>query len=178
MKSNELNQLQIQNDSLHGKLTNMRRRAQRRDAQQGFTLIEIMVVVVIIGILAALIGPQIMSKPDQARVQAAKSQIASLSNALNLYRLDNHNYPSTEQGLEALVKQPSGFPEAKNWDPEGYFANVPEDPWGNPYIYLSPGQEERRYDIISLGADGQEGGEGVAADITSYVNPEEEQAQN
>ena len=178
MKSNELNQLQIQNDSLHGKLTNMRRRAQRRDAQQGFTLIEIMVVVVIIGILAALIGPQIMSKPDQARVQAAKSQIASLSNALNLYRLDNHNYPSTEQGLEALVKQPSGFPEAKNWDPEGYFANVPEDPWGYPDIYLSPGQEERRYDIISLGADGQEGGEGVAADITSYVNPEEEQAQN
>ncbi len=146
----------------------MNKKLRKQMKQGGFTLIEIMVVVVIIGILAALVGPQILSKPDQARVQAATSQVAALSNALNLYRLDNHNYPSTEQGLEALIQKPSGFPEAKNWDPEGYFPNVPIDPWGNPYIYLSPGQEGRRFDIISLGADGQEGGEGVNADITSY----------
>lgn len=135
--------------------------------QGGFTLIEIMVVIVIIGVLVSLVGPSIMGRPDQARATAAKSQLASLQNALNLYRLDNSNYPSTDQGLEALVTKPSGFPDARNWDPDGYFSNIPADPWGRPYLYMSPGVHGK-YDLMSLGADGQEGGQGVDADITSW----------
>lgn len=135
--------------------------------QQGFTLIEIMVVIVILGILAALVVPNIMGRPDEARVSAAKSDIQAISNALNLYKLDNYSYPSTDQGLEALISKPAGSPEAKNWNPDGYLAKMPKDGWGNDYLYLSPGAHGR-FDLYSLGADGREGGEGVDQDIVSW----------
>jgi type II secretion system protein G len=135
--------------------------------QQGFTLIEIMVVVVIIGILAALIGPNMFGKTDQARVTAAKSNLQGIRNALDLYKLDNFRYPTTDQGLEALVKE---SPEAKNWPQGGYLRSteVPKDPWDNPYIYIAPGTD-MPYDLISLGADGKEGGEGNDADINAFA---------
>src|SRR5476651_1831536 len=104
--------------------------------QSGFTLIEIMVVLVIIGILAVLVVPNILSRPDDARVIVAKSDIQAIANALELYKLDNHNYPGTQQGLEALVKKPEGVPEAKHWKADGYLKSVPLDAWGNPYQYL------------------------------------------
>lgn len=130
---------------------------------QGFTLIEILVVVVILGILGAIVVPNLMSRPDTTRVKAAEADVRALAGALELYRLDNFQYPSSEQGLEALVQQPSGFPEPKNWNPDGYIKKLPTDPWGSLYIY------ERRatntFVLFSVGADGQEGGEGLNADI-------------
>ena len=132
--------------------------------QRGFTLIEIMVVVVILGVLAALVAPNILGRTGDARITAAKSDINSIGNALDLYKLDNHSYPSTDQGLEALVSKPSGFPEPANWNPEGYLKTLPKDPWGNDYLYLSPGQNGG-YDLYSLGADKREGGDGENADI-------------
>lgn len=136
-------------------------------AQSGFTLIEIMVVVAIIAILGATVVPLIMDRPEQARVVRAKTDIATLSAALDLYNLDNFNYPSTEQGLEALVERPSGDPEPANWKSSGYLKNLPKDPWGRPYEYLSPG-EGGDYDIISLGRDGAEGGTEYDADISNW----------
>ncbi len=129
---------------------------------KGFTLIEILVVVVILGILAAVIVPNLLSRPDQARITAAKADLGALASALDLYRLDNFNYPSTDQGLQALVSQPSGYPEPKNWNPDGYVKSLPTDPWGSPYLY-----ERQSSDILllSLGADGVEGGEDANADI-------------
>lgn len=137
---------------------------------RGFTLIEIMVVVVIIGILIGLVAPNILGRVDKARVTAAKTDIATLDQALEMYRLDNHAYPSTDQGLEALIVKPSGEPDAKNWNPEGYLKKkqLPNDPWGRPYQYVSPGQEGHPYEILSLGADGREGGEGYDADISNW----------
>ncbi|MEC8429405.1 MAG: type II secretion system major pseudopilin GspG [Pseudomonadota bacterium] len=135
--------------------------------QSGFTLIEIMVVVVIIGILGALVVPNFLGQADETRITAARSDISSIGNALDLYRLHNHNYPSTDQGLEALVNKPSGYPEAKNWQTDGYLKKVPNDPWGNPYQYISPGANGA-YDLLSLGADNREGGEGANADIKSW----------
>jgi general secretion pathway protein G len=129
---------------------------------RGFTLIEILVVVVIIGILGAVIVPNLLGRPDQARVTAAESDLRSLSNALDIYRLDNFQYPSTDQGLEALVEQPSGFPEPKNYNPEGYIKNLPSDPWGSPYVYE---RTPNGFRLKSLGADGADGGEGLNADI-------------
>lgn len=133
-------------------------------SQSGFTLIEIMVVVVILGILAALVAPNILGRAGEARITAAQSDINSIGNALDLYKLDNHAYPSTDQGLEALVRKPGGYPEPANWNPEGYLKTLPNDPWGNEYQYLSPGTK-RAYDLYSLGADKREGGEGDNADI-------------
>jgi general secretion pathway protein G len=133
----------------------------------GFTLIEIMVVVVILGVLAALIVPKIMSRPDEARVVAARQDIAAIVQALKLYRLDNLRYPSTEQGLAALVAAPTIAPPAPNWKPGGYLERVPKDPWGNPYQYLSPGLRGE-IDVYSFGADGVGGGEGIDADIGSW----------
>ena len=128
----------------------------------GFTLIEILIVVVILGILGAVVVPNILSRPDTARVQAAQTDLRALSQTLEIYRLDNFQYPSSEQGLESLVDRPSGFPEPKNWNPEGYLKKLPTDPWGSPYLYVKTGSS---YSLISLGADGQEGGEGFDADI-------------
>jgi len=126
-----------------------------------------MVVVVILGILAALVVPKIISRPDEARIIAAKQDIASLLQALKLYRLDNHRYPSSEQGLQALVVQPTGTPVPPNWKAGGYIERLPRDPWGNAYQYLNPGVRGE-IDVFSLGADGAPGGEGNDADIGSW----------
>lgn len=136
-------------------------------AQHGFTLIEIMVVMVILGLLVAIVAPNIMGRGDQAKITIAETQMNNISNALDLYRLDNSHYPSTQQGLEALVTEPAGSPEPKNWNPDGYMKSVPEDPWGNPFEYISPGVDGD-YDLISLGADGQQGGDGDNADISFW----------
>jgi general secretion pathway protein G len=129
---------------------------------RGFTLIEIMIVVVIIGILGAIIVPTFMSRPDQARVTAAQTDLRSIGAALDLYRLDNFQYPASDQGLEALVTKPAGFPEPKNYNPDGYIKALPTDPWGSPYVYERTGNG---FSLFSLGADGNEGGEGFDADI-------------
>jgi general secretion pathway protein G len=135
---------------------------------EGFTLLEVMIVVVILGILAALVVPKIISRPDEARVIAAKQDIASLMQALKLYRLDNLRYPLTEQGLQALVEKPTSPPLPPNWKPGGYVERLPKDPWGNPYQYLNPGLRGE-IDIFSFGADGAPGGEGNDADIGSWA---------
>jgi general secretion pathway protein G len=141
-------------------------RAQR---QRGFTLIEIMVVVVIIGVLGALIVPQFMDRPDQAKVVAARSDVQAIATALEIYRLDNHHYPSTQQGLDALSQRPAGQPQARNWNPGGYLRKAPLDPWGNPYRYEVPGTRSGQgYDLYSLGADGQPGGTDLAAEIGNW----------
>ena len=132
--------------------------------QAGFTLIEIMVVVVIIGILAALVVPKVMGRPDQAKVTVARGDLKAIGSALEMYRLDNRSYPDTQQGLEALVQRPPTG--ADNWNPEGYLARMPVDPWGNPYLYLAPGSKGS-YDLWSHGADGREGGQGLDADLDS-----------
>ena len=133
----------------------------------GFTLMEILIVVVIISILAVTVVPQFMDEPDRARVAQAKATIKNLETSLSLYKLDNFTYPSTSQGLEALVSKPSGSPEAKNWKPGGYINKLMEDPWGQPYQYLNPGNRGE-YDVYSLGADGQPGGDGINADIGNW----------
>ncbi len=135
--------------------------------RHGFTLLEVMVVVVILGILAALVVPKIISRPDEARAIAARQDIASLMQALKLYRLDNQRYPTTEQGLQALVAQPTSAPLAPNWKAGGYIERLPKDPWGNPYRYLNPGVHGE-LDVYSTGADGAPGGEGNDADIGSW----------
>ena len=133
----------------------------------GFTLLEIMVVVVIIGILAALVVPNIIGRPDEARQIAARQDIASLMQALKLYRLDNLRYPTTEQGLQALVVKPTTGPIPPNWKVGGYLERLPKDPWGHPYQYLYPGVHGE-IDVSSYGADGAPGGEGIDADIGSW----------
>ena len=135
--------------------------------ETGFNLIEIMVVVVIMGILAALIVPKLMGRTDDARIIAAKQDIATLMQALKLYKLDNQRYPTTEQSLQALVAKPTSGPAASGWKSGGYLDKLPKDPWGNPYQYLSPGIKGE-IDIFSLGADGQPGGTGSDADIGSW----------
>ena len=136
---------------------------------QGFTLIELMVVMVILGILAGLIVPRIMDRPEEARRTKAAVQIQSMEQALKLYRLDNGKYPTTEQGLRALVEQPTTGPPAKKWRTGGYLEKsaLPKDPWDNDFVYISPGLHGD-YDLISYGADGQAGGEGNDADINSW----------
>ena len=141
----------------------------KKKQQQGFSLIEVLVVVVIMGMLIGLIGPNVLGQVDRARVTTAKSDIASLSQALDMYKLDNHFYPTTDQGLEALVSRPQSSPEPRNWNPEGYIKGnkLPLDPWDGEYVYISPGEDNRPYELISLGADARLGGEGYAADISS-----------
>ena len=131
---------------------------------QGFTLIEVMVVVVILGLLAAIIVPKVMSRPDEARAVAAKADLAAINQALKLYRLDNTFYPSTEQGLQALVQRPTTQPVPANWKQGGYLDRMPKDPWGREYQYLNPGVRGEM-DVFSFGADGQASGEGNNADI-------------
>lgn len=145
----------------------MRSKLKRPGLSRGFTLIEIMVVVVILGILAAIAVPRIMSRPDTARITKAKQDIRVIENALKLYRLDNFSYPSTEQGLDALVEEPAGEPPAKNWKSGGYLDRLPQDPWGNPYQYLNPGVKSE-LDLYTLGADNRPGGEGPNADIGNW----------
>ncbi|MBV61136.1 type II secretion system major pseudopilin GspG [Abyssibacter profundi] len=140
---------------------------QRLTRQSGFTLIEVMVVVVILGILAAVAVPRIMDNPDKARAAKARQDVRAIEAALDMYRLDNYHYPSTQQGLEALVRQPSGEPPARNWKEGGYLRSVPKDPWGNDYLYLSPGSKSD-IDVYSLGADGRPGGDGANADIGNW----------
>ncbi|VVQ11040.1 Type II secretion system protein G [Pseudomonas fluorescens] len=135
-----------------------------RRGQQGFTLIEIMVVVVILGILAAMVVPKVLDRPDQARATAAKQDIAGLMQALKLYRLDHGAYPTLNQGLKVLVERPA---DAKNSNWRSYLERLPNDPWGRPYNYLNPGANGE-IDIFSLGADGQPDGDGVNADIGSW----------
>ncbi len=139
----------------------------KQGKRTGFTLIEIMVVIVILGILAGLIIPRIMSEPEKARVVKAKMQIQNLCLALKKFKMDNGFYPSTEQGLEALVKKPTTGRIPRHYPPHGYISKVPLDPWGNPYIYICPG-EHADFEIISYGADGKQGGTGFDADIKSW----------
>jgi len=138
-----------------------------RLAARGFTLIEMMVVMLIIGVMAAMIVPNLMDKGEQAKVTAAKADIATIMQSLNLYKLDNSRYPTTEQGLQALVSKPTSGPTANGWKTGGYLPKLPKDPWGNPYQFLSPGVHGE-VDVFSLGADGQPGGTGNDADIGSW----------
>ena len=137
----------------------------RRSAQAGFTLIELMVVLVIIGVLAALIVPNILDRADDARATAAKTDVNNLMQALKLYRRDNQRYPSSEQGLQALVAKPTAGMIPPNWKP--YLEKLPNDPWARPYQYLNPGIKGE-IDVMSFGADGQPGGEGKNADVGSW----------
>ncbi len=134
-------------------------------SQVGFTLIELMVVLLIIGVLAALIVPNVLDRADDARVTAAKTDVSNLMQALKLYKLDNQRYPTAEQGLQALLTKPSTAPVPPNW--KSYLDQLPNDPWGKPYVYLNPGIKGE-VDVMSLGADGQAGGEGKNADIGSW----------
>ena len=140
------------------------RRAATRSTDAGVTLIEMMVVLVIIALVAAMVVPNVIGRPDEARVAVARTDIRAIGSALELYRLDNRGYPTTGQGLAALAERPTAPPQPPNWADGGYLDAVPSDPWGNPYVYRSPG-ESGGFDLVSLGADGAPGGEGVAADI-------------
>ncbi len=135
---------------------------------RGFTLIEIMVVVIIIGLLAAVIVPQFLGRVDDARITKAKSDIQAIEAALTMYKLDNFKYPTTEQGLAALVTKPND-PTVRNWRSEGYLKRAVKDPWGNDFVYAFPGTRGGEFDLYSFGADGQEGGEGVNADVGNWA---------
>lgn len=149
-----------------------RKRAMQRQAtgrtgrsarrSRGLTLIEIMVVVIIIGILVSVIAPNVMGRPDTARREVTRNDLAAIGTALDIYRLDNGAYPSTDQGLDALIAKPSGFPEPRNWGPEPYLKKMPVDQWGNDFVYVSDGGS---FELVSLAADGEEGGEDEAADL-------------
>jgi general secretion pathway protein G len=137
-----------------------------RQRQSGFTLVEIMVVVVILAVLGALVVPKLIENVDRARVARAQSDIRAIQTALDLYRLDNFKYPTTEQGLQALVKQPND-PSITNYRAEGYLPAVPKDPWNNLYQYASPGADGKPYEVLTFGRDGKPGGDGYDADISS-----------
>lgn len=139
----------------------------RRPADAGFSLLEVMVVVVILSVLALVIVPRVIDRPDQARAARAQSDIAAISSALKLYKLDNFRFPSTEQGLAALTQPPNTPPLAPNWAAGGYLERLPQDPWGQPYQYLSPGVQGA-FDVFSYGADGVAGGSGANADVGSW----------
>jgi general secretion pathway protein G len=152
----------------------------KRMKNKGFTLLELLVVIVILGILATFVGTRIMGKPEEARQTQAKIQIQSLENALNMYRLDNGDYPATEQGLKALVERPSVGNVPRKWREGGYLdkPRVPKDPWGNDFMYMNPGMKNTNgFDLYSNGADGQPGGEDKDADIGNWENEGEDQKQ-
>lgn len=134
---------------------------------KGFTLIEIMVVIVILGILGTIVAPMILKRPDQARITKAKQDLATITAALDLYKLDNFNYPDTDQGLEALVTRPTSGADVPNWQEGGYIKKLPKDPWGREYLYMSPG-ENSAVDVYTLGSDGAPGGEDASADIGNW----------
>jgi general secretion pathway protein G len=143
------------------------RAAMRRARHAGFTLIEIMVVVIIIGLLAAVVVPQFLGRVDDARVTKAKQDVQAMQTALTMFKLDNYVYPSTDMGLKALAQKPDAS-TVKNWRPGGYLQHVNKDPWGNDYQYHLPGTHGGEYDLYSLGADGKPGGEGYDADIGNW----------
>jgi general secretion pathway protein G len=144
-------------------------RPRRPGIARGFTLVEIMVVVVIIGVLGALVVPKLMGRTGESRVTAARVDISTLMQALKLYKLDNQRYPTTEQGLKSLIEKPTSGPAANGWKSGGYVEKLPNDPWGNPYQYLSPGVHGE-VDLFSFGADGQPGGTGEDSDVGSWDN--------
>ncbi len=139
-------------------------------SRDGFSLLELMVVITILGILSVMVVPRLMDIPKKARVAAAKQQIADLGMALEMYSSDNGNYPTTEQGLDALINKPSSEPAPRNYNDGGYMKkkDIPKDPWGRSYIYRSPGEQSKDFELMSLGADGRDGGEGENADIKSW----------
>jgi len=144
--------------------------------RRGFTLIEIMAVVLIMGLLAGIVGTVVVNQIDQARTQTARAQIKQLESALTFYQMDNGRFPTSEQGLRSLVEKPSGAPEPRNYRPGGYLQGgvVPSDPWGIPYQYASPGQRNpHAFDLWTLGADGQPGGEGPDADVGNWASDAE-----
>ena len=143
--------------------------------QSGFSLIEIMVVLVIIGLLVSIVAPNVLNQADSARIQKVYADYSAIDTALSMYRLNNYNYPTGEQGLEALVEKPTMDPIPNNWKKGGYLKELPRDPWGRPYLYLSPAEfSDAAYDIYTLGADGVTGGEDQNADIGSWMKPGEE----
>lgn len=159
--------LHIQGNRFGAKPVSERTRVPRRiNSEQGFTLIEIMVVVIIIGILAAIVAPNVIGRVDDAQLTKARAEISNIENAMKFYRLDNFAYPTTEQGIQALVSKPND-PNVRNWKPGGYMDRVPKDPWGNPYQYLNPGNNGE-IDIYTLGRDGRPGGEGLDGDIGNW----------
>ncbi len=139
--------------------------------ETGFSLVEILVVLVIMGLLASVVVPNVLERADEARIKKVYADFSAIDTALKLYRLDNYVVPVSEQGLEALVEKPSLPPEPRNWKDGGYLKELPEDPWGRPYLYLSPG-EYGEYDLYTLGADGISGGEGQNADIGNWKQKE------
>lgn len=145
----------------------------RRAAEAGFTLIELMVVLVILGLLAGVVMPRLFGQGEKAKVKATRVQLRVFEDALSQYEVDNGGYPATDQGLDALVKAP---PDAKHWRQGGYLQkpNIPKDPWGNPYVYFAPGRHGEDFEILSYGADGAEGGEGKYKDITTADDESEQ----
>ena len=139
-----------------------KQRLEKLEKSRGFTLLEVLTVVVIIGLLLTMVVPAVIGAGEKARVTVAKADLRSISNAMELYRMDNSHYPTTEQGIQALVEKPNGYPEPRKWGPEPYLKKVPLDPWESEYVYANDGVV---FQITCLGSDGQEGGEGVAADI-------------
>ncbi len=140
-------------------------RLRRRRRRQGLTLVEMIVVLAIIALVAVMIVPNVIGRPDQARVTVAKTDLKTIAAALRMYRLDNGDYPTTDQGLAALAVRPTSAPEPANWNSEGYLPEMPKDPWNRDYVYRSPGQSGG-FDLMSYGKDGEEGGEGLDADLT------------
>ena len=142
-----------------------------RKNERGFTLIELMIVIIILALLATLVAPRVMDKLEQAKRTTTVIQITNFKGGLKFFKMDNGFYPSTEPGLKALIEKPTTGREAKNWKDGGYLEprKIPLDPWGNPYLYISPGVHNKEYDIVSYGADGEEGGEGNDADIQSWA---------
>lgn len=145
-------------------------RVRRRDSQAGVTLIEMIVVLIIISVVAALIVPNVIGRPDEARATVAETDMRSIASALQLYRLDNGRYPTTAQGLSALTQRPSSPPIPRNWPADGYVPDLPRDPWGNPYSYTAT---RTGFELFSLGADGVPGGEGPTRDISLRVGVSE-----
>ncbi|HEY7774837.1 MAG TPA: type II secretion system major pseudopilin GspG [Marinagarivorans sp.] len=143
-----------------------------RTRQGGFSLIEIMVVIVIIGLMVGVVGPALFGNIAEAQKERVKNDFASIKTALQTYKLDNYIFPTTEQGLEALVNKPTGDPVPRKWRDGGYLEKMPKDPWERAYIYLSPADNGKPFDIISYGADGLQGGEGDAADISYWDDSE------
>ena len=160
-----------------GKQMKQSKQANRKAGKQhGFSLIEIMVVLVIMGLLVSIVAPNVLNRADEARIQKVQADFKAIETALKIYRLDNFNYPTGEQGLEALVEKPTIDPIPGNWKKGGYLAEVPLDPWGRPYLYLNPAEysEKNDFDLLSLGADGVTGGEGQNSDIGSWIESEGE----